>query len=272
MSNDFYTNSESISRRTLARAETLAAEFQAVQAGFDKLPTEAQLQRNTSTIATDSGAANAYVLTLAFPPAAYTANMEIVFRPGATNTGPATVNAFDQNGVLLGVKAVKRADGADVVAGDLPAAGYVTLRYDGTTFRLAGAQPGDLVQANAAADEARAAADLAQAATGAVPAAAGNALKALRQRADESGLEYFGAVTEQESALSGDGGINPTITYTDGLPTSVTDTFAGSARTQTLAYTDGLLTTYTVAWNSLTRVVTLTYTDGVLTSTAKSGD
>ncbi|MBP2230826.1 hypothetical protein J2847_004135 [Azospirillum agricola] len=172
MTNGFFNHDNPESRRTLARAESINATFQAVQDGFDKLPTEDQLKQGRATYGTDSGAANAYVVTLPYAPAAYTEGMEIVFRPLAANTGgPCTVNIVGVSG-LLGVKSIKRQNGDSPLALDLVAGGPTTLRYDGTTFRLAGIQGGDIV---AAASSAAAALASEQAAAGSAGAAAGSA-------------------------------------------------------------------------------------------------
>lgn len=77
---------------------------------------------------TDSGAADAYVLSVVSSkqgPTAYVDGMEVRFEVGNTNTGASTVNV---NG--LGVKNIKTPDGNDPAAGDLTVGGKVTLHYD----------------------------------------------------------------------------------------------------------------------------------------------
>jgi len=83
---------------------------------------------------TDSGAADAYVLTPAnagFAPTAYGTGLQIRFIPANTNTGASTV---DVN--TLGVKSIKTQSGADPAAGDLAAGEAYTLYYDGANFIL----------------------------------------------------------------------------------------------------------------------------------------
>jgi hypothetical protein len=89
---------------------------------------------------TDSGAANAYVLSVVGskqPPHAYFNGMEVKFLPGNANTGASTVNV-----ATLGVKNIKLADGStDPSAGDIPASTEITLTYDGTNFRITSKPP-----------------------------------------------------------------------------------------------------------------------------------
>lgn len=76
---------------------------------------------------TDSGAANAYVLTAIGgkqTPPAYADGMTVRFIPGNDNTGAATVNVAG-----LGVKSIK-AGGADIPAGYLNTSSIATLIYD----------------------------------------------------------------------------------------------------------------------------------------------
>lgn len=85
---------------------------------------------------TDSGAADAYVLTAIGSyksPIAYTNGMSIRFKPGIVNTGGAvTVNVAS-----LGVKTIKQSDGTtNPAAGDMAASRDIMLMYDGTVFRI----------------------------------------------------------------------------------------------------------------------------------------
>ena len=128
---------------------------------FNQIPTELEALQNSSgqtssdailnqvSIATsrysannfyiDSGAANAYILTLAAsmtnPVSAtvgYFIGMTIRFRAGNANTGASTVNVNS-----AGVKNLKQADGTtDLAAGDIPTTQDSEFRYDGTSFVL----------------------------------------------------------------------------------------------------------------------------------------
>ena len=78
------------------------------------------------TFTTDSGAADAYVLTeigSKQSPTAYTDGMNINFVSGNDNTGASTVNAYG-----LGVKNIKLSGGANPAAGDI--SGRTELVYD----------------------------------------------------------------------------------------------------------------------------------------------
>lgn len=144
MTNGYFNHDAPLARHTLARAEDLNARLGAVEAGFGRLPTEAELKQGRVTYATAAGAADSYHLTLPYPPTAYTEGMRVVWRvpAGAANTGPSAVNV---NG--LGVKPVLRIDGTPATRGDLPAGGMIDLCYDGTAFRLTSAHSGDLTLA-----------------------------------------------------------------------------------------------------------------------------
>ncbi len=87
---------------------------------------------------TDSGTANAYVLTPVSPfksPVSsgagegYFNGMIIRFRAGNANSGASTINVNS-----AGVKNLKKADGTDVATGDILTTSDVTFRYDGTDF------------------------------------------------------------------------------------------------------------------------------------------
>jgi len=87
---------------------------------------------------TDSGTANAYVLTPVSPfksavssgaGEGYFNGMIIRFRAGNANSGASTVNVNS-----AGVKNLKKADGTDVATGDILTTRDVSFRYNGTNF------------------------------------------------------------------------------------------------------------------------------------------
>lgn len=82
-----------------------------------------------SVYGTDSGVADAYIITQISPfraPTALTDGMTIKFRPANTNTGASTVNPFG-----LGVTDIKKKDGiTDLIAGDIADDTDLELRYD----------------------------------------------------------------------------------------------------------------------------------------------
>ena len=81
--------------------------------------------------AADSGAANAYIVTLSPVLAQYVVGMPLYFLPAASNTGACTVN-FNS----LGVCAIKKRGSVALVAGDIIAGEVVCVIYDGTNFQL----------------------------------------------------------------------------------------------------------------------------------------
>lgn len=91
------------------------------------------VQKQSWTYDEDTWAADAYVITLAPVPLAYTEWMEIVVKiwAGNTNTGACTIDVNS-----LWAKNIKRRDGSDPSAWDLTAAKFYRLRYDGTNFTI----------------------------------------------------------------------------------------------------------------------------------------
>jgi hypothetical protein len=85
---------------------------------------------SNTPFALDTGAADAYLVALMPVPTSYTDGMILAFTTTHVNTGASTINV---NG--LGVKSIK-IQGAALVAGDIPANGYIKLTYNGTHFEL----------------------------------------------------------------------------------------------------------------------------------------
>lgn len=81
---------------------------------------------------TDSGAANAYVLTRPDGgPAVYSENLTVIFKPLAANTGPSTINVGG-----VGVVALVSSAGAALGGGELVTGRYTKARYTGSSFQL----------------------------------------------------------------------------------------------------------------------------------------
>lgn len=81
--------------------------------------------------AVDTGADNAYAIVLTPALDAYIPGMPIMFKANHTNTGAATLAVNDLAGV-----AIKRRDGTDMLAGDIPAGAIITVAYDGAYYQL----------------------------------------------------------------------------------------------------------------------------------------
>ena len=95
-----------------------------------------QLQdRTTNYGGTAGGTANAITISLTPSPGAYVAGQVFNFLANADNTGNVTLNVSG-----IGVKAVKKANGVQLSAGDLKVGQPVSVIYNGTDFLLI-AQP-----------------------------------------------------------------------------------------------------------------------------------
>lgn len=121
--------------RTLARAQAINAELQAIAAALANVPDGTEINEGRQNYVAGGGVANAYTATLSPAPAGYVEGLSIRIKWPITNTGPATVNV---NG--LGLRAIKTALNVDPSAGDLNAGGIADITYDGTAFRLVHSQ------------------------------------------------------------------------------------------------------------------------------------
>lgn len=155
MSNVYFDSADFTgpSKNTLARASTIDGITDALEAGFDKLPTEDNIKKGMINYAVDSGAADAYVVSLPHAPAAYGDGLEVNVKIANTNTGASVINVNS-----LGNVAIKRHDGNDTEANDLIAGSVVPLRHNGTIFRIVGPTSSDAIAAAASATAAAASA------------------------------------------------------------------------------------------------------------------
>lgn len=170
MSNEYYNNDVKITPFTKASSADVDADLDAIATGFDKLPephASAPVTKGFAEVfeivdgtdeahpapisqirdavfyGTDSGAANAYAVTLTPAPSAYTTGMTILFKPSASNTGASTVNVNS-----LGARNIKSTFGANPGANEIYASNYALMTYDGTNFILlnpAGGTTGSVV-------------------------------------------------------------------------------------------------------------------------------
>lgn len=189
MSNGYFDAYTSLPRDQLARAEALNANFDALIVAFDRLPTQAQLLQNRITYAVDSGVANAYLVALDASIVAYAAGLDIKMKVGTGNTTASTLNVNS-----IGVKSIKRFDGTDVQAGDLPAAGVVHLVYDGTVFRLISTNASDVIVTEAAA-AAAAASQISAAASASSASSSASSASASAASASASAASILGIAT-----------------------------------------------------------------------------
>ena len=134
--NDYFSASGfTFTPGTTARATTVTSALEGIEAGFDKLPDEAEVKLDTISYGTAGGTANAYTVTLPHPQIVYTDGMRVVFKPGDTNTGASTINVDS-----IGIKSITRTDGTALVAGDIVAGRFTELRYNSTpgNFEIVG--------------------------------------------------------------------------------------------------------------------------------------
>lgn len=153
MTNGYFNHTNPLTRQTLARAEAVNGIFESVASGFDKLPTEDEIKQGRINYVEDTGAANAYVVDPTYPISSYTAGLLVLFKPAHANTGASTINVSG-----LGVVAIKRFDGTDLQANDIPSGAVVAIRHNGTHFRMEGAPMGMVTSSAASAAAAAASA------------------------------------------------------------------------------------------------------------------
>jgi hypothetical protein len=79
-----------------------------------------------------TGTGTNYDIALNPPATSLSFGLFIHMKAHISNTGPATLNVNS-----LGTQSIKKIDGSDLKAGDIPANALVTLIYDGTNFQLA---------------------------------------------------------------------------------------------------------------------------------------
>ena len=89
------------------------------------------LQNGAAVYALDTGAADAYVVTLSPVPAAYVTGMAIMMKAANANTTTSTINV---NG--LGPITIKKGVSTNLAANDILAGQMCSLVYDGTNFQL----------------------------------------------------------------------------------------------------------------------------------------
>lgn len=93
--------------------------------------TPSDVQKASYIYAEDSGASDAYAVTLTPAPTAYTTGMIVAFKANTANTGAATLNVNS-----LGAKTIKKHNDQDLATGDIEAAQRVLVIYDGTNFQM----------------------------------------------------------------------------------------------------------------------------------------
>lgn len=97
----------------------------------DSYASAGQVQDGSLVYAVDSGAADAYVISLSPAITAYAAGQKFTFKATNANTGASTLNVN-----ALGVKTIKKHNDQDLAAGDIEAGQIVEVEYDGTNLQM----------------------------------------------------------------------------------------------------------------------------------------
>lgn len=132
----YYTHASGLpANQTRALAAQVRDELDQIAASFNLLPIPSAIIGGISSYAVDTGAANAYVISIA--PAtliAYTDGMTLLFKASNANTGASTINLNS-----LGLRTIVRPDGTSLVADDIYAGQICQISYNATTsqFQLA---------------------------------------------------------------------------------------------------------------------------------------
>lgn len=108
-------------------------ELRPTAAFFTSLTNAEEVQDGEATYGIDSGAADAYVLTMTPTMTAYAAGQKVNFIPLNDNTGPSVVTI---DGIAGGAIDIKYQSGAALIGGEIDASGINTIEYDGTNFIL----------------------------------------------------------------------------------------------------------------------------------------
>jgi len=159
MANDYFNH---VANRVQAGTRAIAANVNSVAdeiaTGLDLLPTEDELKLGLTRYAVDTGAADAYVLTMPYVPS-LTDGFNLTFKAVNANTGASTMNV---NGT--GIKSIVNPDGSALIAGTFGANAIIILAYEsiGDRYILVSQNPAQaaLAQSSAIASAVSAAAAL----------------------------------------------------------------------------------------------------------------
>lgn len=163
--------------QTRALAAQVRDELDQIAASFNLLPIPSAIIGGISNYAVDTGAANAYVISVSPSTiTSYVDGLTLRFKATNANTAASTINVNS-----LGLKSIVRPDGTSLVADDIYAGQICQISYNATTsqFQLAltplAAVYQAIAYANAAASSAGAAAASATAASGSATSASNSA-------------------------------------------------------------------------------------------------
>ncbi len=201
MANDYFNPTPLIiPEGTRARASQVNSVSNALEASFDKLPTEPQLKQGLTRYAVDTGVADAYIADTPYT-FVLADGVNIYFKAVNANTGPSTINVNN-----TGAKAIKNPDGTDIAATTFAANAIVQIAYEsaGDRWILLSQNP---AQANAAAASAQLA-------------------------ADRAGYSQEWATTPEDTLVSADAGGNQTTDFSSLHHAAKASASAGAAATE----------------------------------------
>lgn len=168
MSNDYYVSTGAPVFGSFGQSVLQSNQFTGVEQGFDKIPDLTSLLRGISYYATTGGVANTYTAAVSSKVTAYVDHLRVSLKMNLANTGASTINVN-----ALGAKQIRRQDGSQLVAADLPINVIAILTYNtsdgyftfqGTTTSQYTEIAANVATASAAAVTATNAADVAAAA------------------------------------------------------------------------------------------------------------
>ena len=133
MPNDYYNVKRIPKFLERANPQVIASELEGIEDGFETLPSRNILAGSAHLLATEAAlsAADVYVLASEYPIIELVTGQTVRFFVTNTNVGASTVNVDG-----TGVKDIKDASGAPLVAASLVAGRLADLVYNGTHWRL----------------------------------------------------------------------------------------------------------------------------------------
>jgi len=145
--NEFYTAPTGLTPLTTARSANENSDREAVEAAFDKLPTEADQKR--AQFGTDGSAVDTlYLITTAYDLGAYVAGMTVKFEAKLQNTGAASIQVNGGANVSL-----LDLEGSPLLGGEIRTGQIAEATYSATTgaFQLVASTSDSAAAVSAAA-------------------------------------------------------------------------------------------------------------------------
>ncbi len=131
MANEYFTHDTNrVPQGSRAVANHVNDIADQIEVGLDKLPTEAELKQGKLNYSSDTGIADAYIVTLSYTPT-LSAGLAVSFQATNANTGASTLNVNS-----TGVRPIYTNSGTELVAGQISPGQIIELRYDGSAYRI----------------------------------------------------------------------------------------------------------------------------------------